>query len=228
MKPMLVSSMLFLMACGGTEYTRRTFPLDVAGQRPVALVTDSGWSVTLNKATAHLASVRFFEGKVLVTRRSPWWRSLLISEAWAHPGHYQAGEALGELLAPLELDLLSPGPVRWGEVDALTGSYGSVQLGFAEGGLELEGTATRAGETVVFAGRVQPEAALEGLPFDHEMTTAAGSVQLRLELQVLLSRVDFGRVGSSAAPIDVTSPAFNGLARGVGDTNGYLLTWTEN
>lgn len=219
--------MLFLAACG-TEHTRRTFPVELVGQRAAPLVTDSGWSVSLSKATVHLESVRFFEGQVLVTRRAPWWRSLLISEAWAHPGHYQPGEALGELLSPLELDLLAAEPTVWGEANAITGSLGSVQLGFAPGGLQVEGTASRAGQSVDFSGQFEPGEALEGIAFDHELTTAPGSVLLRLDLQALLSRIDFAQVGVSARPIDDQSPAFNGLARGTGDAKVYLLSWKEN
>lgn len=221
MKPLLIVSMLLLVGCGGTEHTRRTFPVEVMG-KPGAVVTDSGWSVALTTATAHLESVRFFEGKVLVTRRAPWWRSLLVSEAWAHPGHYQPGEALAELLAPLELDLLATGPVRWGDASALTGSYGSMQLGFGAGGLQLEGVATRGAETVDFSAQYTPESALDGVAFDYELTTAPGTMQLHLDLQALLSRIDFAQVDGS---ITVDSVAFNGLVRGMGDINAYLVSW---
>ncbi len=227
MRSLLVCSMWFFMACG-TEYSRRSFPVEISGTRST-LVTDSGWSVTLTKATAQLTTLRFFEGKVLASRhRNPWWRSMLVSEAWAHPGHYIPGEAMAELLTPIEVDLLATEPTSWGLADGITGGYGSVEVGFGSNGVQLEGTATSGSQTVPFSMRYAPASALEGVRFEHEMATQPGTVRVQLDLGVELSRVDFSKVGASALPVDEQSPAFNGFARGVVDISGYLVTWKEN
>jgi hypothetical protein len=223
--PFVVVSLLFC-ACG-TEHTRLSFPVEISGDA-TDLLTDSGWSVSATKATAHLSTLRFFEGKVLVAQRSPWWRSLLVSEAWAHPGHYIPGEAMAELLTPLELDLLATSPTAWGTADGITGDYGSAELGFEPLGIELEGSATKGAQTIDFATHFAPRHALEGLRFDREMTSAPGTVSLSISLKVIVSRMDFAQLGASAKPLDDTSPAFNGFSRGVDDTSGYLITWKEN
>lgn len=219
--------LLLLSACGGTERTRRTFPVEVTA-KAAPLVTDSGWAVTLSSARMQLEALRFFEGKVVLARRAPWWQGLLVANAWAHPGHYVPGEALGELVAPLEVDLLASSPTPWGTASAVTGEYGSAQLALGGKGLVLAGTATKGGTTVDFSAEFLPPAALEGVRFEQVMTTAEGTVQVLLDLQVVLSRVDFSSVGSSAKPLDPSSPAFNGLGRGVEDTTAWVLTWKEN
>lgn len=217
---------LLLAACGGTERTRRTFPVEVSGST-APLLTDSGWSVTLSKASLHLEALRFFEGKVVLARAQPWWRGLLVSSAWAHPGHYVPGEALGELVLPLDVDLLATTPTAWGTASAVTGEYGSAQVTLGGAGLELVGVATKGGASVEFSAQFLPSEALEGARFDQLMTTASGVVQVQLDLQVVLSRMDFAQVGSGAKPLDTASPAFNGLGRGVEDTSAWVLSWKE-
>lgn len=216
-----------LAACGGTERQRTSFPVTVSGG-VATVTTDSGWSVSLTKATAHLDAVRFFEGKVLLGRaypRPPWWRSLLVTPAFAHPGHYVPGEALGELVGPLSVDLLAATPTPWGEASAVTGAQGSLQLTFGAGGLELAGTATKDAQSLPFTAVFAPTAAVEGVRAEHVVTTSGAGVDVRLDLAVIFSRVDFALVGSSASPLDPTSPAFNGLARGVVDTSAWVVAW---
>lgn len=216
-----------LVACGGTERQRTSFPVTVSGGVET-VTTDSGWRVSLTKATAHLEAVRFFEGKVLLARalpRLPWWRTVLVPPAFAHPGHYVPGEALGELLRPVTVDLRSTTPTPWGEASGLTGEQGSLQLTFAAGGLELAGTATKDAQALPFTAVFAPTAAIEGVRAEHVVTTSGAGVDVRLELAVVFSRVDFAQVGSSASPLDPTSPAFNGLVRGVADTSAWVVTW---
>ncbi len=226
MNRLALSCLVLLAACGGTERTRRTFPVEVSASS-APLLTDSGWAVTLTKANAHLASVRFFAGKVLLAQRSPWWRGLLIADAYAHPGHYIPGEALGELVQAADVDLLATTPTSWGTASAVTGEYGSMQLTFATGGLELEGVATKDTQRVEFTATFTPSGTLEGIRFERVMNTAAGFVTVLLDLNVVLSRIDFAQVGTRAKPLDSTSPAFNGLGRGVEDTGAYVTTWKD-
>ena len=218
--------LLVAVGCGGVGRERTRFPLSVSASSTAGLVTDSGWAVQLTRARASFDAVRFFEGKVVLARSRPWWRGLIISEAWAHPGHYVPGEALGELVAPLEVDLLGA-PVPWGDVQALTGEHGSMQLTFAPAGLELAGTATKGGQTVTFTAQFTPPIALEGIRAEHVVSLARTPAEVRIELGVLLSRIDFSLTGTSTAPLDPNSPAFNGLGRGIEDTSSYLITWKE-
>ncbi|MGV3623570.1 MAG: hypothetical protein ACO1OB_22310 [Archangium sp.] len=220
--------LLLLSGCGSmTERQRRDFPVEVVGST-APIVTDSGWTVTLTRATAHLATLRFFSGPAQVVQGSPpWWHGLVVSTAYAHPGHYVPGEALGEVLTPVDVNLLDANATNWGTADAVTGTYGSVQVGYAPGGLEVEGTATKNGTTVEFSTTFTPPAPLEGASFPHEMTTSKGRVQVTVDLDELFSRVDFGSVGTGAKPLDTMSPAFNGFARGVEDVSVYATTWKD-
>jgi hypothetical protein len=226
-----VRRLLLLIAvssCGAsTEQVRRTFPLEVVVKAPSA-PTDSGWTLTDVQGTASLSSVRFFSGKVLITRRSP--LDWFISTAHAHPGHYEAGAALGEVLTPLEVDLSRTEPVEWATANAVTGSYGSAEVGWAMG-VRLRGTATKAGQVVRFdTGFLTPAKPLSAIPFEHTMTTSPGRVRLEIDLGELLSRVDFAQTLSTPDAQGVTtfdrgSPAFNGFDRGVTDTTSWRFTW---
>lgn len=227
MRALFLLSLSVFCACGAmTERQRRSFPVEVAGSA-APLTTDSGWTVTLTRATAHLETLRFYSGQAQHVRAAPWWRSLLVSTAYAHPGHYVQGEALGEVLTAVDVDLLAATPTFWGTADAVTGGYGSAQVGYAAGGLEVEGVATKNGQTVEFAATFTPPAPLEGASFSHEMTTAAGRVLVQVDLAVVFSRIDFALVGSGAKPLDTMSPAFNGYARGVEDVSAYVTTWKD-
>ncbi|MEW5737994.1 MAG: hypothetical protein AB1938_03655 [Myxococcota bacterium] len=215
---------LLCLSCGGTERTRSTFPL-VVSKESGALVTDSGWTVTLTSATASLTSARFFSGEVpAISRRwSP--LDLLISTAWAHPGHYVPGEALGELLTPVEVDLLA-GDTPWGTVSAVTGRYGSMQLTLGSAGLRLAGMATKDMQTVAFDTQgFAPAAPIEAIAFAHDMDASAGQVRLAFDLKATVSRMDFAQVGTGANPLDPASPCFNGFGRGVQDSSAYHATW---
>lgn len=220
--PWLVAASL-LGACGETAQSRRTFPVSIEAATE-ALVTDSGWTVRLTKAEASLASARFFAGKVLLSRRGGWTGQRLAGLLWgtahAHPGHYQPGAAMGELLAAKQVDLLA-GATPWGHATGTTGEYGSLQLTLEAPGLRLAGSATRGDVTVDFE---TPAVArtLEGVRFEHAMNASDGEVRLRVDLAVILSRVDFSgesgllREGGAAA---------NGFVRGVMDTSAYSATW---
>jgi hypothetical protein len=230
MKRLLLA--VVLSSCGvTTEQVRRTFPLEVIVVSPTT-PNDSGWTLSELKGSASFASVRFFAGQVLVTRRLQpldWF----ISTAHAHPGHYEAGSALGELLTPLEVDLAKRDVVSWDTANAVTGQYGSVELGWAQG-VRVEGTATKGSQLVRFdTGLLTPPKPLSAIPFNHEMATSPGRVRLEVDLGALLSRIDFERTlatpgADGITRMDRASPAFNGFDRGVTDTSSYRFTWQSN
>lgn len=204
-------------ACGGVEHKRRTFPVEVASLAPGG-VNDHGWAATVTSATARIETVRFFTGKVLISRFRFDPYSLIGGTAWAHPGHYLQGEALGELLTGKDIDLLSASPVELGLAEAVTGEYGSVQLGL--GAVRVAGTATKAGQTVVFeSATFTPAEPLEGIAFDRVVRDEEGRVHLDVKLQTWLSRIDF------STPFTADGEAYNGFVRGVEDTSSYEVTW---
>lgn len=226
MKRMLVGCLaLTLVGCGGVAQKRRTFPVEVIGKLPSG-ANDDGWTVTsVTKATLRVEALRFFTGKVLISRRP---RFEFISSAWAHPGHYMEGDALGELLTPVDVDLLAAAPVELGVANAVTGEYGSLQLSL--GALEVEGVATKGAETVTFDSTVYtPTAPIEGVKFDKALQDEEGRVHLDVNLGTWLTRIDFSTAGApgaggvSAFPAD--SEAYNGFVRGVLDTSAYEVSW---
>ena len=224
----IFTALLFAVSCGAPANVRRTLPLTMNGTAPTA-ANDSGWTVSLTSATATVSTVRFFTGKSLLTRRFDW-SSLLIGTAHAHPGHYLPGEALGELIATTEVDLLSTTPVALGEASAVTGEYGSMQLTFVGSGMRLKGTATRGSSTVRFDTTAYlPPIALEGISFDQKIGTEAGTVNISVLLQSIVSRIDFSATGAAGADGVTTftsaDPAFNGFVRGLQDTSSYSVKW---
>ncbi|MCA3013252.1 MAG: hypothetical protein INH41_12730 [Myxococcaceae bacterium] len=218
-----------LSSCdASTDQVRRTFPVEVVVVPPSA-PTDSGWTVSDVSGQASFASLRFFAGRVLVTRRLDL-TSWLVASAHAHPGHYEAGAALAEVLEPLVVDLSGRAVSPWGPASAVTGSYGSAELGWAMG-VRVQGAATRGAQTVRFdTGLLTPQRPLTAIAFEHEVTTAPGRVRLTLDLGVMLSRIDLERTLATAdargvVTFDRASQAFNGFDRGVTDTTAYRFTW---
>lgn len=231
MKSTLV--LVLLAGCGVTQQTRRTFPVEVVVSVPSAPL-ETGWTVTALEGSMPLTELRFFEGRVLVAERSWSPLDLVISTAHAHPGHYVPGEAKGELLAALELDLSKRDVVPWQTANAVTGSYGSAKLTFGEAGVRVRGIATKSDQTIRFdTGTLLLPKPLEGLRFEHEMTTEAGVVRLEVDLGVLLSRIEFDQAlaapnGDGVVVFDPSSVAFNGFDRGVTDSGSYRFTWQTN
>jgi hypothetical protein len=225
--------LLLLVGCGVTEQTRRTFPVEVVVSTSAAPL-ETGWTVSALEGSMSLTELRFFEGRVLVAQRS--WNpvDLLISTAHAHPGHYVPGEARGELLAARELDLSGRDVLAWDTANGVTGSYGSAKLTFGASGVRVRGTATKGATTVRFdTGALSLTKPLEGIRFEHEMTTAPGTVRLEVDLGVLLSRIEFDKAltapnAAGVVVFDPSSAAFNGFDRGVTDSSSYRFTWKSN
>lgn len=220
--------LLLLTGCGATESVRRTFPVEVVVKTPDAAL-DSGWVVTGLEGSIGLEDLRFFEGEPLTARRSP--LDWFIGSAWAHPGHFAPGDAKGELLQALVVDVTKKDVQAWGTASAVTGTYGSAQLGFGSMGVRLKGTATRGTETVKFdTGKKTFTAPLAGVPFIHHMTNEAGRVHLTVDVSVVLSRIAFDKHQATpdAQGVVTFSPqsaAFNGFDRGFTDAATFRFTW---
>lgn len=226
----LLWSLLLLAGCDvATQQTRRTFPVEVVVTAPTAPL-ETGWAVTDLSGAMPLTELRFYEGRVLVAQWSP--LELIISTAHAHPGHYQEGASMGEVLVPLALDLSKRDVSAWAEANAVTGSYGSAKLGF--GTIRVRGTAVKADQTIRFdTGPLTLAKPLEGIRFEHEMDTSSGRVRLEVDLGVLLSRIEFDKHGSApgsdgVVTFEPSSVAFNGFDRGVTDSGSYRFTWQPN
>lgn len=242
-----VLAALLLASCGTGEQ-RRTFPVEVTAL-PLVGPNERGWTVELESARVAMGPVRFFEGRVLLSeRRAPRfdvWALLGVGTAWAHPGHYVPGDALGELLKEgVVVDLLAAEPTVLGEANAVTGSYGSMELTLprtrfeepapgerlAGESVRVEGTATGPeGQRLRFVGRVALERPVEGIRFEKELGEEPGRVRIAVDLGKWLGRIDFGTVEAPAegevAELAAGTQAHNALTRGVEDTSAYVVTW---
>src|SRR4051812_39788665 len=99
--------------------------------------TGFGWQVTLSRAKVATSAFYYFDGPpptafYEVPKRSLGQRlaGLFEGTAWAHPGHYQAGTALGQALfpSPVVFDLFSPDPVPLADGAGVTGTYRSARF----------------------------------------------------------------------------------------------------
>lgn len=233
---------LTLALCGcGSEAERRTFPVEVAATLPTG-ANERGWTVTLESAHASIGPVRFFNGRVLLSRRFDWY-SLIGGTAQAHPGHYVAGDALGEVLTTATVDLLTGAPL--GDASAVTGEYGSMEVTLAAptaatdaagvlGGhaVRVRGTARNAdGGTVRFDAMADLPAPVAGVRFEKSLGLEAGRVRVAVDLKTWLGRIDFATATDPDADGIYTFPAgsqaLNALLRGVEDTTSYVVTWVE-
>jgi hypothetical protein len=223
---------------------RRTFPVEVSALLPAG-ANERGWTVTLESAHVSVGPVRFFEGRVLLSRRAPRFDgySLLGGTAHAHPGHYLPGDALGEVLPPRTVDLLAGATL--GDASAVTGEYGSMELTLraptpatdAQGVLgghavRVRGTARNAdGGTVRFDAMADLPAPVAGVRFEKSLGMEAGRVRIAMDLGRWLGRIDFATATDPDADGVHTFPAGsqaqNALVRGVEDTTTYVVTWVE-
>lgn len=237
----LVLSATALGGCGSAA-ERRTFPVEITAT-PLRGANERGWTVTLDSAHVSVGPVRFFEGRVLLSRRFDWY-SLIGGTAHAHPGHYVPGDALGEVLSTSTVDLL-PGPTELGTATAVTGEYGSLELTLAtptaatdaEGALgghaiRLRGTARNPdGGALRFDAVLDLPASVAGVRFEKSLGLEAGRVRIAVDLGKWLGRIDFATATDPDADGTYTFPAgsqaLNALVRGVEDTTAYVVTWEE-
>jgi hypothetical protein len=226
--------LLLAAACAGTGEQRTSFPLEAAGIDPAEAVTgDLGWTVALETASMSLGPVYFFEGDPLFARRTIWDRLLGIRVAHAHPGHYQQGEALAQLLEAAQVDLMSPSPARLGTAEGVTGAYRSASVGIhppaAGPTIELAGTATREGEAVEFGARLDLDLDVEGIAFARDVDGSPGRVRIGIDVNRWLLRADFAELVGEESPVELVegTQSWNALVRGVDNTSAYVFEWIE-
>lgn len=244
-RPGMLLAVLLVAGCD-TGQQRRTFPVEVVAL-PLSGPNEKGWTVRPESLQVSVAPVRFFEGRVLLSERQrkprfDAWALLGVSTAWAHPGHYVPGDALGELLKEaVVVDLMAAEPTVLGEANAVTGSYGSLELTLPKTTTEderltgesvrLVGTATGPqGQVLRFDARVALEKPLAGIRFEKELTAEEpGRVRIAVDLSKWLGRIDFGSLPTADEGVTVRFPADsqaqNALVRGVEDTSAYVVTW---
>lgn len=252
----LLAAGLALEACGsdgasGTTGTRVTLHTQARpAKAPGATFTNGvGWTVTLTKASVAVASLDYFDGEPIFSRAGPSRRRGLgldpvrgllgLRSVRAHPGHYVAGDALGEMSTSATIDLFA-GTTRLADGAGVSGRYQSARFtyGAADHGVvvAVEGAAQSGAKTLQFkASAAIPdvldsfgEPKLEGCVFVSADVRADGTVTLAIDPTVWLDQVDFADVKPTAdgAPADLAGTiAFKGFARGLEKGAGFVFSF---
>lgn len=226
---LLALTALVLVGCE-PERQRTSFELRATATLPTT-PNEHGWALNLTEASIQLASVRFFPGHAIVTR----WQRVLWAPfggfAFAHPGHFEPGEALAEWTGDRALDLLQDTPIALGTTSAFTGDYGSAAVTFAAGDtVRIAGSAVKDDTTVRFTATLTPTKPLEGIRSEHDLSTAPTTATLRVDVAGWLARIDFTTAGEPDAhgvsSFPSGSQALNAFTRGVTDPGHWSVEWT--
>jgi hypothetical protein len=219
------------VACGaneasGTTGKRVTLKTIAHGEGTAPFVTALGWTVTLKTARVNVASLYYFDGE-------PIFSMLLPKRAFAHPGHYVAGEALGEMLTPSAVDLLAPATALPNGT-GVSGSIRSARFTFGQGAdghaVYVEGEAHDATTTIPFRAVADladvldsyDEPKVEGCTFTAADVRADGTVTVAIAPSIWFDQVDFTEVKSDLASSTI---AFNGFTRGLRKGTAYLFSY---
>lgn len=240
----LLGALLSLSAarCGDDSTGRARITVDavVRGTDP-SLTTSTGWQVTLTEARIVLGPVRWYEGAALFGR-SLFERLMGVSVAWAHPGHYVAGEALADITARRVVDLLRPDGTPLPQGNGVTGLVQSaaIELRPAEGPiadaatlhggtLYVRGDATKDGRTVRFDCAPVLTQVVHGIPARGDMNRS-GRWDLTIDVGAWIDRADFSMAPAPATPGGVVTltegQAFNAVTRTAPAASGFRFAWT--
>lgn len=220
--------------------------------------TGFGWDVELSKALVASSGFYYFDGPpptALLTPAKPGLREHLLrlfeGTAWAHPGHYQAGTALGQVVfdEPIVLDLFEKSrPVSLPSGDGVTGTYRSARFVLSapsnhsalDGHVAIaEGVATKhdgSSETPIHFRLVADDAdvsmsvndgAVDGCVLDEVDVTGDGKITLEIRPTIWLNLVDFSKIdpGSDAEPTEAHDAGFS---QGVAELSAYHFSFTPN
>ncbi|HKO48772.1 MAG TPA: hypothetical protein VJV79_13665 [Polyangiaceae bacterium] len=218
--------------------------------------TGFGWDVKLAEAKLALGAFYYFEGPPptahFMRRRSLGERfsGYFLGTAWAHPGHYQPGTALGEAIFanPIVFDLFSGAPVQVSDGAGVTGIYRSARVvlprnappdPLLDGHLALAvGQAVKHGDPA--AGPVYfrliadyddiamnvNEGAVDGCVLDEATVTADGTITIEVNPTIWLNLVDFSKIaaGSVASPTEARN---SGFSQGLTQLSAYHFSYGD-
>ena len=264
---LLIVLTVALAACGTTDNTAgkrvalQTVALADPAELSTSFTTAVGWNVHLDEAAVALGSLYYFDGEPAFVQAAPSKRSLgerlaslFIGTAYAHPGHYVAGNALGQMLEPGSVDLFAA-QTTLGTGDGVTGTYRSARFAFAESASgsaakQLSGHIAVASGTAVKA--IAPDSdpihfsvfadyadvaksvskgEVDGCVFETADVRDDGTVTLTFEPKVWFDLVDFSKVdpGSADAPTPIPHGdiAQIGFALGLVQLTAYHFAYSK-
>ena len=228
-----LAALLLAVGCGQSAPARVAFDLEVAGGGAKELPNDHGYVVTLSRATLHLDAVHFFSGEPLFAGRQEGLLRWVIGVAYAHPGHYQEGSAMAELLQGATVDLLGK-PRILGRASGVTGSYRSARVSLASAGdngghlAMAAGSAVKGNHEVNFTLNMDGSLEVAGVAASTTMERAGPTaVRLVVDLKRWVERIDFAKLAGGSQPVELKAgtQAHNAFVRGVGNTSAFGFSW---
>jgi hypothetical protein len=251
---------LCIEACGADSETsgRRV----VLGTRvelasgAASFTTAVGFRVTLTRAVVSTGAFYYFDGAPPLVELRPQHRRqfaldvLGVGTAFAHPGHYQQGNALGQMLESWSVDLLA-GPADLPLGDGVTGVYRSARFSFASppvgpmaGELEVhaalaEGVAEREGEeprrfrAIADLADIERSAAqgnVDGCEFQELEIEEAGVVTVSVNPKIWFDLVDFTELGPMLDDTPLEFPSDSqpqiAFAQGLAQLSAYKFAYS--
>jgi hypothetical protein len=214
--------------------------------------TGTHWKVRLDSAALAIGGLYYFDGtpafvKLDAPRRRPLWdhvQQFFVGVAHAHPQHYVAGKALGQMIEGTSADLFAS-VTALPDGEGVTGTYRSGRLVFPEknageatGALDghiavASGTASKGDVTVHFTAfadladieKSSPAGEIDGSVFDERAVEQSGTVTLTVTPRIWFNLVDFSDVapGTAEEPTALVAGdvAYLGFALGVAQLSAY-------
>jgi hypothetical protein len=216
--------------------------------------TALGWEVELSQAAIAAGPFYYFDGApplALGSRAAAWQyasRFLGLGVAHAHPGHYQAGNAMGQMLESSSLELLGA-VVAFPEGDGVTGTYRSARFTLAEptgpakvlldghaalaaGVASKDGEATRYFYAYADLADVEQHVSrgeVDGCELTKIVVEGNGTITATVNPRVWFDLVDFttadAGASDAAAELPADSDAAIGFVLGVAQLSAYTFSY---
>ncbi|MCL2726015.1 MAG: hypothetical protein FWD69_16440 [Polyangiaceae bacterium] len=243
------------VACtSDTTGERVALEVHVAGANPATTTFTNayGWNVTLSKALLSIGPLYYYDGPPIFSDARPtifeWLHNAFVERsAFAHPGHYVPGNALGEFLGASSVDLrtttvLGMGDGVSGTVRSATFTFQAPAVGPFANALGthvavFEGVAQNGADTRPFRAEIDEADILnadnaptvEGCPFAEVDIEADGVVTLTIGIAEWFDQVEFDSIPASEDGTPVLMPdgaiGRNELVRGMKEGLGYSFTY---
>jgi hypothetical protein len=246
---------------------RVTLATQVELASPPTFQNAMGWEITLMKVVMSSGPLYYFDGAPIesATRSGelpavhrfpqlpeiePGWGILARSFVHAHPGHYDPGEAKGEMLEPASFDLIAgaadlpagegtSGVFRSARFTWQSPAQGALATELGSDVLRVEGTATKGDSLRVFrlvatsadALDAADEPVLEGCTFEEVDVQGDGLVTIRVDPRVWLDQADFADLSESSdgTPVEVPAEleAARAFVRGVKKSSAFTFRFAN-
>ena len=244
---------------------RVTLETKVELASPPSFENAMGWEIKLTKIAMSSGPIYYFDGAPIesaarsessparapvVPQIEPVWGLLSPLFAHAHPGHYDAGEAKGEMLESTSFDLAA-GAAELPRGEGTSGVFRSARFTWqspAQGALAselgadvliLEGTATKGELEKIFKLVAAPsdtldaaeEPELDGCTFEEADVQSDGVVTISVDPRVWLDQADFSDVETSSdgSPVEVPAEleAARAFVRGIKKSTAFTFSFSK-